>query len=148
MRVGKREPGGQLMPVEMSEYVDLSHECIEWDRYLNKMFYGQVRRDGKLWLVHRLVWVEENGPIPDGLCVLHRCDNPPCINIEHLFLGTRPDNTNDMMAKGRQRNGYRKISESQRYEIRRRRERGESLPVIARAVGVSLDSVWRISRAR
>lgn len=50
---------------------------------------------------HRLAWRILNGPIPDGLCVLHTCDNTHCVRPDHLFLGTRKDNVNDMMRKGR-----------------------------------------------
>lgn len=63
--------------------------------------YGRIRVDGKSWLAHRFSWVLANGPIPEGMYVCHRCDNPPCINPEHLFLGTQTDNMRDMAAKGR-----------------------------------------------
>lgn len=56
------------------------------------------RRVGR---AHRLAWTLANGPIPDGLCILHRCDNPPCCNPSHLFLGTQLDNIRDRDAKGR-----------------------------------------------
>lgn len=55
--------------------------------------------------VTRLVWAAIHGPIPDGLWVLHRCDNPPCARPSHLFLGTPLDNVRDMLAKGRARPG-------------------------------------------
>lgn len=85
-------------------------ECIEWDGPLNsgRSPYGRIAipdDDGiirrRKAYVHRLVWIEENGPIPTGMCVLHKCDNPPCINIDHLFLGTQSDNIDDMVRKGR-----------------------------------------------
>lgn len=53
-------------------------------------------------IAHRVAYELACGPIPDGLCVLHRCDNPICINVEHLFLGTRADNNADKVAKNRQ----------------------------------------------
>jgi len=54
---------------------------------------------------HRVVFEECHGPIPDGMYVCHTCDNPPCINIDHLFLGTPRDNMLDKVAKGRHSNG-------------------------------------------
>src|SRR5690348_15050361 len=50
---------------------------------------------------HRIAWEHHNGPIPDGMYVLHRCDNPPCVEITHLFLGDQRDNMEDAIAKGR-----------------------------------------------
>ena len=50
-------------------------------------------------LAHRFVWQLINGPIPDGHCVLHKCDTPACVNPEHLFVGTHSDNTRDMIKK-------------------------------------------------
>lgn len=59
--------------------------------------YGYISRT----LAHRVSWEIHNSPIPEGLCVLHKCDNPPCVNPEHLFLGTKKDNILDAVAKGR-----------------------------------------------
>lgn len=79
--------------------------CIEYQGARDPDGYGmeyyapeqQVRR------AHRLAWIRACGPIPEGMWVLHKCDNPPCINIEHLFLGTAQDNSDDMRAKRRER---------------------------------------------
>jgi hypothetical protein len=67
--------------------------------------YGRIRFNGKNWNVHRLLWEIENGPIPDGLILCHRCDIGFCCNPKHLFLGTNQDNTNDKIKKGRQPRG-------------------------------------------
>jgi hypothetical protein len=78
--------------------------CIVWTKARSPWGYGRLRRGGRaagITHTHRAAWELANGPIPDGLFVLHRCDNPPCCNVEHLFLGTLEDNTQDMLAKGR-----------------------------------------------
>lgn len=76
--------------------------CWEWrgSQYANNG-YGQIRYKYQAVLVHRFSWSMLRGEIPEGLCVLHRCDNRPCVNPEHLFLGTYLDNARDMSQKGR-----------------------------------------------
>lgn len=61
----------------------------------------QIRRNGRTYLTHRLTWEWANGPIPEGMNVCHKCDNPPCCNPDHLFLGTQRDNIRDCVVKGR-----------------------------------------------
>ncbi len=77
--------------------------------------YGRTWKDGRSRGAHCVAWEESHGPIPDGLHVLHRCDQPPCIREDHLFLGTNTDNVEDRNAKGRQ---ARKLTEEQVAEIR------------------------------
>ena len=79
-------------------------ECWEWAGYCDNNGYGRIGEGGKrgrILIASRLSWELHNGPIPDGLWVLHRCDNPSCVNPGHLFLGTQRDNVLDMYAKGR-----------------------------------------------
>lgn len=72
-----------------------------------KMRYGvmSLGARGSVEYTHRISWMIANGPIPEGLCVLHSCDNPPCVRPDHLFLGTRTDNMTDKVRKGRQHRG-------------------------------------------
>jgi HNH endonuclease len=83
--------------------VDQSSEtgCWEWRGTKRKDGYGVLMVGGALIRAHRLSWELANGPIPKGLSVLHRCDNPPCVRPDHLFVGTQRDNLADMTAKGR-----------------------------------------------
>lgn len=76
-------------------------DCWEWKAYRNKDGYGLFVVDGIRMLSHRFAWVYYYGDIPQGMKVLHECDNPPCCNPWHLFLGTQLDNTKDMISKGR-----------------------------------------------
>lgn len=82
--------------------------CWEWQASRTPLGYGQMRFRGTRELAHRASWVVFCGPIPADpnaaygtLGVLHRCDNPPCVNPEHLFLGDAHSNAVDSVAKGR-----------------------------------------------
>jgi hypothetical protein len=76
--------------------------CIEWTGNIDGSGYGRFCFQRKITLAHRAAWTLFRGPIPDGMCLLHKCDNPPCVNPDHLFLGDRGDNARDMSAKQRQ----------------------------------------------
>ncbi len=79
-----------------------SSGCIVWNRgWLNSDGYGILEVGGGKWLAHRYAWHLAFGPIPEGKVVCHVCDNPKCINPDHLFIGTRADNNRDRKEKGR-----------------------------------------------
>ena len=83
--------------------VDKTDTCWNWTAK-NGRGYGQLKISGKYESAHRISWKIHNTYIPKGMHVLHKCDNPACVNPEHLFLGTHQDNMDDMKNKGRQAN--------------------------------------------
>lgn len=112
-------------------------ECVEWWGSFNQKGYGILGRKGRQLRATRLVWEECFGPIPDDLCVLHRCDHPPCVNPEHLFLGTKGDNNRDAAAKSRSR-GKARLTPEQVHAIRLS---DETQSALSRRFGISQASV-------
>lgn len=126
--------------------------CWLWVGRKDRRGYGSLhRRDWGENLAHRLSYCRSVGPIPDGLCVLHRCDNPPCVRPDHLFLGTQRDNVKDMDAKRRrnpprnfgERNGSAKLTRHDVARIRYMRLGGTTIREISAAFGVSPATVFR-----
>lgn len=85
-------------------------ECWEWTASKSRDGYGKFWADGSMYSTHRLSFLMANGEIPEGLWVLHRCDNKPCVNPAHLFAGTREDNMLDMESKGRRKRYWRNLT--------------------------------------
>lgn len=121
----------------------------------NRRGYGIVSMEhgGKRY-AHRLAWALTHGHLQGGACVLHKCDNPECVNPGHLFLGTIRDNNKDMKRKGRARGPYlkgercptSKLTDAQVREIKRRLiAGGETLAQIARSYGVVPQTIGWIS---
>lgn len=79
--------------------------CLKWTGGTTKAGYGKATLNYKTISAHRLAWIFTNGKIRRGLQVLHRCDNPLCIEPTHLFLGTAKENQADKIRKGRHRQG-------------------------------------------
>lgn len=136
-------------------------ECWEWIGGKARFGYGAfgIKHGESPVPAHRFSWMLTNGPIPDGLWVLHHCDNPPCVNPTHLFLGTREDNMRDMMEKRRhwahrgfkpitcgEHNGRAKVTSDQVAEIRERYAEGETQTALAPIFGLSRQAIGMIVR--
>lgn len=121
--------------------MSLPKPCLEWEKSRTRAGYGNTCRNGKVVYVHRIEWEKHNGKIPDGLCVLHKCDNPPCYEITHLFLGTRAENMADKVRKGRNKNPNQRISNAQALEIRERFKRGEHPKTLAVEYGCGYKNI-------
>lgn len=123
--------------------------CWVWTATRDEWGYGKIGYPEpgvrKMVFAHRAAWEMENGPIPDGLLVLHRCDNPPCIRGSHLFLGTPAQNMADKVAKGRHPS---KITLQQAANIRARVACGDRQSDLAREFGVSPSTVCDIVQGR
>jgi hypothetical protein len=122
--------------------------CLLWYAPRNHRGYGTITFGGETWFTHRLSFVAHNGPVPIGMFVCHRCDNPACIAIEHLFLGTPQENTDDAKAKGRLRWRASRLDPKLVGEIEWRLHLGEGASKIAREMGVSLHSVQNVKGGR
>lgn len=123
-------------------------DCINWPGYVMPNGYGQVSANGRHYYAHRVVWETANGrSIPVGMYVCHRCDNPPCVNPSHLFLGTPADNVRDMLNKGRQASPSKALSPEEVIELRTIRA-SSGLPVraLAEVFGVAPMTISRALR--
>lgn len=134
---------------------DQNTDCIEWQGARSPSGYGIINREGKTYRAHRVAWELSRGDIPKGMNVLHRCDNPPCCNVGHLFLGTKADNSKDMVLKGRHRNGLMlgisnpacKLSDEDVRQIKETQSRSKRVgALLARRFGVSKTVINAIKR--
>jgi hypothetical protein len=125
--------------------------CVEWVGSRNTGGYGHLMVHGKLRTAHRVAFEIAHGPLPEGAHVLHRCDNPSCINPEHLFLGTHCENMADMKTKGRnisfqgERHACARLTEEIVVRIRQDCRRH---PEVAADYGVSRSTVAMIRRRK
>ncbi len=137
--------------------IDAVSGCWNWTAFTSTHGYGMIWFNKKNSLAHRVSWMIHNGDIPKkrgigshGVCVLHRCDNPKCVNPDHLFLGTHQDNMNDMLNKGRditfegEKHGMAKLKIEDVRRIRVLLNSGPTLQEIADEFNVALSTVSSI----
>ncbi len=129
--------------------------CWLWDGAMDADGYGRISAHGKSSaLAHRVSYELHLGPVPEGMCICHKCDVPGCVNPQHLFAGTSSDNAMDRNAKDRQfdtrgsGNGRANLSESDIPGIRSRIAAGESPAKIARDHGVTRRVIWLVKTGK
>jgi hypothetical protein len=155
-------PKGYTLEEAFWKYVYKTPNCwfwIGWMKGSNQYAYGGVGCSAYRGIrAHRASWIIHKGPIPKGKFVLHTCDNPQCVNPEHLFLGTAKDNTEDCRKKGRlsaipdnkgEKNGISKLTTKKvkqirtEYDHKNKKSNGMAL---AKKYGISFCTVYNIIR--
>ena len=136
--------------------VDKSGKCWIWTGTVAGNGYGTIRHNGKQEGTHRVAWILANGPIPPGMLVRHACDNPLCVRIDHLSLGTVAENSQDMVSRGRasrvgakspargERNGSVILTESDVRTIRQEHSAGTTTKVLAQQFNVAKATIRHI----
>lgn len=132
-------------------------KCWNWTQARDQDGYGHTFFEERQWRTNRLSYFLWNGEIPPGKQVLHKCDNPPCVNPLHLFAGTAQDNVNDCVSKGRTNNAVgsgvagSKLNEQQVAEIRSlylKRSKDRNMPALARKYGVKMTTIHAVIKNR
>lgn len=135
--------------------VDPVTGCHVWQR-AKVRGYGQLLVDGKLVFAHRYSWFRKHGRWPTP-CALHRCDNPPCVNEEHLFEGTHKRNMEDAIIKGRfvaavsrigEAHANAKLAEEDVRAMRKGFAAGESTGALARRFSICQSRAWKICKGK
>jgi len=138
--------GMKLTEIELGRFwakVDKTDGCWIWIGAKNATGYGLIRFKRKSYRAHRVSYEFANGEIPDGLYICHKCDNPSCVNPEHLFTGTATDNAIDMTNKGR---SSAILTPNQVMEIFDQRGNGITHQDIANKYGIARSTVSNLMR--
>jgi hypothetical protein len=146
MKKMQHDKYGELSDRFFSRFKKSDSGCWEWTAHRDKDGYGFMPASGTSIRAHRFSYEYHYGEIPNGLVVCHKCDNPGCVNPDHLFVGTIKDNCRDMLSKERDamigsRNNKAILSEQQALEIKYSKEKTS---VIAKKYSVSTSTVKRI----
>lgn len=131
--------------------INKKNGCWIWNASSNSAGYGLMRINYEYILAHRLSWMIYKGEIPAGLCVLHNCDIPACVNPDHLFIGSQKENIKDMISKNRnscgigEKNGHSILSEKIVLEIRNKYiPKKYSMRMLAKEYGVTPQNIFSI----
>lgn len=127
----------------MAKYIEVDPDtaCTDWSGGKDQDGYPMFWYEGKTERASRALWKLVYGKIPEGLIIRHKCDNPACLNLDHLELGTYKENTADALKRGRML-GPVKVTEEKREQILTMRKQGFPLAVIARQLNISVSSLY------
>lgn len=159
---GRTKQRGRKFPISLDlfSWTPPEDRCETWAGRKGSFGYGRVVDRGVDRAAHRVVYERAFGPIPPGMVVMHKCDNPPCVKLSHLRLGTHADNQHDKVAKGREakgeKNGRALLTEADVRDIRRmvasgrysRGQRFKGYREIGQMFGVHGDTVKAIAIGR
>lgn len=132
------------------KHIQMGDGCWLWTARRDKYGYGLVKRNNPALntKAHRRSWEIHFGPIPAGLSVMHRCDNPPCVRPDHLALGTQADNNHDAASKFRYRqaeaHAHAKLTNAQVIEAREKASRGQETATLAAQYGVTTRTMHKL----
>jgi hypothetical protein len=133
--------------VNKQESMNVANACWLWTGYIGADGYGASNHNGQTRHAHRISYILNIGPIPDGLCVCHHCDVRNCVRPDHLFIGTDADNVADMVRKNRQakgnNNGQSKLTSDIVKSIREEYAHGTPQTILAKRYNVSRLTVHR-----
>ena len=147
MKKMRLQQSGSLHDRFFSRFVKLDSGCWQWRAHTDKDGYGVLPGDRKNTRAHRLSYELHKGQISDGFVICHHCDNPGCVNPDHLFVGTSKDNAQDALQKGRayvgEKNGRSKLTKENIKEILSSELNGVQL---AQKFGVTRSTINRVKR--
>ena len=129
--------------------VRMPNGCLEWTGHTSPLGYGRFKVDGRSALAHRVAWsLANNQPVPEGMCILHSCDNPPCCEPTHLRPGTNAENNADKMAKGRWRSGMGRVNAAKTHCPQGHEYSGKNLYMRLGRIGRDCKTCIRASETR
>ena len=149
----QRQMHGFTLRERFWHYVQKTSGCWYWVGYKDPQGYGRLHIDGRPELAHRLSWKIHDGDIPQNKHILHECDNPACVNPDHLYIGNQLSNMQDMWRRGRakpghlvgEKHGMSKLTEAQVRDIRKSDKPGTAL---ATRYGISTTTICDIRKGR
>lgn len=138
------------LKIRMEKYLQWNNNCLEWIGPKSSCGYGLINYKRNRYLAHRAIWIMKNGEIPYKFEICHKCDNPSCCNLDHLFLGTHDDNMKDMVSKKRlkgkkgEANTQSKLTEDEVKEIRKMKLEGWYGTTLAKKFNVTHALIYSI----